>query len=105
MRFKIAFALWIAVVGVLAWQKAHAEEQRQVVPQIELVCDKIGAATFYEDGTFEVDGRVVEYVDNFGPALYFTGGVKLVGELDDDAVYFDRSTLTIKGRSFPCTAQ
>ena len=102
----ICSALFWTGFGLIIGNALAAEPTKKTfVPFIELNCKGINDVVLTQGGTLVAGGKIYRLSHGYLNKMVFTGGVVLEGVIDNDALYFDESTLWINGQNHPCRAE
>lgn len=102
----VGSALFWAGLGLVGYKALAAEPtERTVIPFIEFNCKGISDVMLTQDGMLTAGGKIYKLSHGYLNQMVFSGGVILEGEIEGDALYFDRSTLRIGGQSYTCRAE
>lgn len=77
----------------------------EFVPSIEFSCNGLHDVVLTTTGLLTVNGKIYRLSSGYLNKMVFTDNIILEGELDGDAIYFDRSTLRIGEQSYTCRAE
>lgn len=85
--------------------KAVAEKNITSASAFEFNCKGLTDVVLMENGTLTVNGKLYRLSHGYMNKLVFNDGVMIEGEVYGKAIYFDKSTITISGKSYSCRVE
>lgn len=98
-------ALFYAGLALLGHYALAEEPTKERVPVIELSCNGVSDVVLMDSGILTAGGKMYRLSHGYMNKLVFSNDVMLEGEINGDAIYFDRSTLRIGEQSYTCRAE
>ncbi|XAO54173.1 hypothetical protein [Yersinia phage vB_YenM_P744] len=98
-------AIFVVAITFYSTTSHSMPKDAQHISRIDFDCKGLRGVSFREDGSLTINGKSFKLEGGYNEELYFDNKVELIGKIDGEELYFDKSQIKYNGNLYRCNVK